>query len=80
MSFFLQEEKNMNSTALGAENTKKQEIVFINEAHWSYVKKKYKLNVNFFLNIQHTINIKSASIFPFKPYTHFSCFYIYGFC
>ena len=36
------EEKNMNNTALGAKNTKKQEIVFISEAHEKFYYEKLK--------------------------------------
>lgn len=36
------EEMNMSSTALGAENTKKQSIRFINEAHEKFYYEKLK--------------------------------------
>ena len=40
--FDIKEEKNMNNTALGAKNTKKQEIVFISEAHEKFYYEKLK--------------------------------------
>ena len=39
---YLKEDQNMNNTALGAKNTKKQEIVFISEAHEKFYYEKLK--------------------------------------